>query len=228
VPINVVDRPGLCDFILPAILDRSPIVVAVSTGGVAPAIARLIRQRLETTIPAGFGRVAMLATRLRRMVSERLQSPVQRADFWERLFDGPAAELAVAGRMEGAEAAAHALIEQSAQEKFTSIHLLHTGSGDPDLLTVRAARLVRMADLIVHEPAVGKGILDLARRDVVKIAMPSERGPKSKSWQDARRLLMEYASRGCTSVCLRVGASEAAATGVDFVGCQRLRGRLET
>ena len=221
VPVNVVDRPELCDFILPAILDRSPIVVAVSTGGLAPAVARLIRQRLETAIPAGFGRVAALAARVRHMVTERLASPAQRAGFWESLFDGPAAELAVAGQTEGAVAAALALIEQSAQEAPSSgtIHLLHTGLSDPDLLTVRAARLIRMADLIVHEPAVGRAILDLARRDAVRIRMRPDCGSSSKSRRDTLGLLREYAGRGCVSVYLRAGTPEAAATvDPDFVG----------
>jgi len=221
VPINVVDRPELCDFILPAILDRSPIVVAVSTGGLAPAVARLIRQRLETAIPAGFGRVAALAARVRHMVTERLASPAQRASFWESLFDGPAAELAVAGQTEGAVAAAHALIEQSAQEAPSSgpIHLLYSGLSDPDLLTVRAARLIRMADLIVHEPAVGRAILELARRDAVKIKMRPDCGSSSKSQRDILGLLTDYARRGCVSVYLRAGTPETAGTvDRDFVG----------
>jgi uroporphyrin-III C-methyltransferase/precorrin-2 dehydrogenase/sirohydrochlorin ferrochelatase len=211
VQINVVDRPALCNFIVPAILDRSPIVVAVSTGGLAPAIARLIRQRLETAVPAGFGRVAMLAAGFRHLVRERLQCPRQRTDFWEHLFDGPAAELALSGEMQSAEAVAHALIEQSAQERSSAgeIHLLHAGSGDPDLLTVRAARLIRTADLIVHESAVGQGILDLARRDAVKIEMPSDCDSNSKRRQEARRSLKEYASRGRISVYLRAGTLEA-------------------
>jgi uroporphyrin-III C-methyltransferase/precorrin-2 dehydrogenase/sirohydrochlorin ferrochelatase len=224
VPINVVDRPALCDFILPAILDRSPIVVAVSTGGVAPAIARLIRQRLETAIPAGFGRVAMLAAHLRRLVGERLSS-AQRAGFWERLFDGPAAELAIAGQMESAHAAAHALIEQSAHEPLSSgtIYLLHIGSGDPDLLTVRASRLIRMADLIVHEPTVGHEILDLARRDAVKIGTQTDSRSHSKCGRQAHGSLCEYASQGRVAVYLKAGASGAdISAGREVVGLQRL------
>jgi uroporphyrin-III C-methyltransferase/precorrin-2 dehydrogenase/sirohydrochlorin ferrochelatase len=221
VPINVVDRPAMCDFILPAILDRSPIVVAVSTGGLAPAVARLLRQRLETVVPAGFGRVAALAARVRHVVTERLASPAQRASFWESLFDGPAAELAVAGQTEGAVAAAYALIEQSAQEAPSSgtIHLLHTGLGDPDLLTVRAARLIRMADMIVHEPAVGRAILGLARRDAVKIRMRLDCGSSSRSQRDILGLLTDHARLGGVAVYLRAGTPETAGTvDRDFVG----------
>lgn len=173
VPINVVDRPALCDFILPSILDRSPVIVAVSTGGVAPAIARLIRQRLEMAIPAGFGRVADLAARMRHRVRDRLQSAIQRGRFWEDLFDGPAADLAMAGHMEGAAAAAHGQLERSHRSPLNGgeEHVLHIASADPDLLTVRAARLIRIADVIVHDPAIEGAVLDLARRDALKIAL---------------------------------------------------------
>ena len=196
VPINVVDRPALCDFILPSILDRSPVIVAVSTGGLAPAIARLIRQRLELAIPAGFGRVAALAARLRHIVRERLHCGIQRSRFWEDLFDGPAADLAIAGHMDGAVAAASALIEQGARlpSKAEEIYRLHIGSGDPDLLTVRAARLIRMADVIVHDAAVDSAILELARREALKIATDCQRdvGP-----------LETLARSGRMIVCLR-------------------------
>jgi uroporphyrin-III C-methyltransferase/precorrin-2 dehydrogenase/sirohydrochlorin ferrochelatase len=170
VPLNVVDRPKLCDFILPSILDRSPVVVAVSTGGVAPAIARLIRQRLEIAIPRGIGRVAMLANGIRQAVREGLCSAWQRARFWESLFEGPAMQLALAGDMPGAAVAAHALIDRMAEREDGegAIHVLDIATGDPDLLTVRAARLIRMADVIIHDPAVGAAILDLARSGAIR------------------------------------------------------------
>jgi uroporphyrin-III C-methyltransferase / precorrin-2 dehydrogenase / sirohydrochlorin ferrochelatase len=177
VPLNVVDRPDLCDFILPSILDRSPVVVAVSTGGVAPAIARLIRQRLEIAIPRGIGRVAMLASSMRQKVREGLCSAWQRARFWESLFEGPAMQLALAGDMERASVAAHALIDRIAARKDGEVivHVLDVATGDPDLLTVRAARLIRMADIVLHEPAIEAAILDLARSGAVKTAVASTR-----------------------------------------------------
>jgi len=171
VPINVVDRPALCDFILPSILDRSPVVVAVSTGGAAPAIARLIRQRLEVAIPRGIGRLALLAAGLRHQVRDHLGSAWQRARFWESLFDGPAAQLALSGHMDGAAAAAHALIGRIAddREEGGTIHVLDIATADPDLLTVRTARLIRMADIIVHDPSIDAAILELARSGAVKV-----------------------------------------------------------
>jgi uroporphyrin-III C-methyltransferase/precorrin-2 dehydrogenase/sirohydrochlorin ferrochelatase len=186
VPINVVDRPALCDFILPAILDRSPVVVAISTGGLAPALAGLIRQRLETAIPAGFGRIAALAASVRRQVRDRLPSPRQRAGFWEDLLDGPAAQLAMAGRMDGAIAAAQALIGSCAtnQGRDERICVLEIDSEDPDLLTIRAVRMIRAADVIVHDSSIAGPILDLARRDAVKVR--ADRGlPSGRVHPDA-------------------------------------------
>ncbi|HET6160998.1 MAG TPA: NAD(P)-dependent oxidoreductase [Dongiaceae bacterium] len=215
VPINVVDRPSLCDFILPAILDRSPIVVAISTGGAAPAVARLIRQKLEAAIPAGFGRVAALAARVRRRVSERLSSPAERAGFWESLFDGPAAELAVMGQMQDAEALAHELIDHGAGKiAANTIHVLRSGPGDPDLLTVRAARLIRMADLIVHDEGVAPAILDLARRDAARISLRS-----SVPRQESFGLLRRYANEGRVAIYLKAGAADRDQPSLPLVAC---------
>jgi uroporphyrin-III C-methyltransferase/precorrin-2 dehydrogenase/sirohydrochlorin ferrochelatase len=198
VRINVVDRPALCDFILPAILDRSPVVVAISTCGLAPAVSRLIRQRLEAAIPVGFGRIALVAAGIRRMVRQRLRSAWQRANFWEDLLDGPAAQLALAGHMDGALAAAQAMIERSEEDDGETIHLLDVNSEDPDLLTVRAARLIRMADVILFEPGIGTAVLELARRDATKVRVQTQ--------LDARLSLPsleERRSPGQVTVCLR-------------------------
>ena len=187
VPLNVVDRPKLCDFILPSILDRSPVVVAISTGGVAPAIARLIRQRLEIAIPRGIGRVAMLANGIRQTVREGLRSAWQRARFWECLFEGPAMHLALAGDMQGAAVAAHALIDRiAARRDAGTVHVLEVTTGDPDLLTVRTARLIRMADIILHEPAIEAAILDLARRGAIKTPVAEMMEPDGSAQERAR------------------------------------------
>jgi uroporphyrin-III C-methyltransferase/precorrin-2 dehydrogenase/sirohydrochlorin ferrochelatase len=171
IPLNVVDRPALCNFVFPAILDRAPVIVAISTGGVAPAIARLIRQRLETAIPAGFGRLAVLAARFRSVVGERLTSPCQRARFWEHLFDGAAARLALAGRIDDACALADSLVDElEGDSGTTALYTLEVTSDDPDLLTVRAARLLKMADIIVHDPAISAEILGLGRRDARRLS----------------------------------------------------------
>jgi uroporphyrin-III C-methyltransferase/precorrin-2 dehydrogenase/sirohydrochlorin ferrochelatase len=198
VPINVVDRPALCDFILPAILDRSPVVVAISTGGLAPALARLIRQRLETAIPAEFGRIAVVAAAIRCMVRERLRSAWQRANFWENFLDGPAAQLALTGHMDSALAVAQAMIERDEEDDRGTIHMVDVNAEDPDLLTIRAARLIRMADVILFEAGIGAAILELARRDATKVRVQTR--------PDARfslQSLKEHHRPGQVTVCLR-------------------------
>ncbi|HEV8391982.1 MAG TPA: NAD(P)-dependent oxidoreductase [Dongiaceae bacterium] len=211
VPINVVDRPALCDFILPAILDRAPMVVAISTGGLAPALARLVRQRLETVIPAGFGRIATLAASVRHLVRDRLDSPRQRAGFWEGLFDGPATQLAMAGHMEGAVAAAHALIDRCAAspDHGATTCTLDIGSENPDLLTIRAARIIRAADIIFYDPSIAGSILELARRDAAKIKAEAN---SPWDWEDARGSLEGRARRGASMVYLRAAYEHASNT----------------
>lgn len=216
VPINVVDRPALCDFILPAILDHAPVIIAVSTGGLAPAIARLIRQRLETAIPAGIGGLAALASRFRAAVAERLTSASQRAHFWERLFDGPAGELVAAGRRDDAAAVAEALIEEARCESGAArLHVLHVASSDPELLTIRAARLIRMADVIFHAPGIGAGIIALGRRDATRLALDPFQ-------PEARGLMARCAVLGRSAVYLK----SAPACGTEIVISRRIPGPL--
>jgi uroporphyrin-III C-methyltransferase/precorrin-2 dehydrogenase/sirohydrochlorin ferrochelatase len=172
VPINVVDRPELCDFIMPAILDRAPVIVAVSTGGLAPAVARLIRQRLETAIPSGIGQLAALAARFRQVALERLATSRQRTWFWERLFEQGAVKLMEKGRIDDAVAFADALLEEArAAPDDVAVASVVVQDDDPDLLTVRAARLIRMADVIFHAPEISRSILDLGRREARKITV---------------------------------------------------------
>jgi uroporphyrin-III C-methyltransferase/precorrin-2 dehydrogenase/sirohydrochlorin ferrochelatase len=202
VPINVVDRPALCDFIMPSILDRSPVIVAVSTGGLAPAIARLIRQRLETAIPSGIGGLAAIAARIRHAAMERLPSACQRMRFWEALFDGAAAGLIADGRHDDAAVAAEALLaELSAAPETGSLSTVQVASEDPELLTLRAARQIRMADVILHDPLISSAVIDLARRDAIKRAVSADR---------AKTMLRFYARQGRSCVYLVSGAVSAA------------------
>src|SRR4051812_7454744 len=139
IPLNVVDKPDLCDFIFPAILDRSPVIVAVSTGGLAPALARLIRQRLESAIPAAFGRLAHLAGEFRRKVQDALPTTRQRLRYWDEVLDGHAGDLAMHGRTEEARAEMDRLLTHSANDKSSAgpgiVHLVGAGPGDTELLT---------------------------------------------------------------------------------------------
>ena len=168
IPVNIVDRPELCSFITPAIIDRAPMTIAISSGGAAPILARLIRARIEALIPPAYGRLAALADRFKSRIRTALPDLVQRRRVLERLFTGHAADLVFAGQEE--EAAR--LFEQAldnAPEKQGMVFLVGAGPGAADLMTLRAQRLLGEADVIVHDRLIGEAVLDLARRDAHRI-----------------------------------------------------------
>ena len=146
VPVNAVDRQPLCSFILPSIIDRSPLVAALSTGGAAPVLARILRARLETVIPAPFGRLARFVGEIRPAVLRRISDPVRRRRFFEDVVDGPIGEQVLAGREDGARRALEsALGARERTDAAGEVYLVGAGPGDPDLLTFRALRLMQKA-----------------------------------------------------------------------------------
>jgi uroporphyrin-III C-methyltransferase/precorrin-2 dehydrogenase/sirohydrochlorin ferrochelatase len=205
VPVNVVDQPALCSFIMPSVIDRTPIVVAVSSGGASPVVARLLRARLETLIPAGYGRLAALAAAFRDRVKERIE-PAGRRRFWERVLQGPIAELVFAGR----EEAAHKALRESLEDKQIigsggEVSLIGAGPGDPDLLTFRALRLMQRADVVVYDRLVSLPILDLVRRDAERIYAGKERAKHTMAQEDINHLLIRLAREGKRVVRLKGG-----------------------
>lgn len=172
VPVNVVDRPDLCQFTMPAILDRDGIVVAFSSGGRAPLLARMLKARLETQVPMAYGRLARFAGTWRVRVAKRLNSFDLRRRLWESVFEGPVAELIFAGREQEAERAMEARLTEAATDGGMAageVYLVGTGPGDPDLLTFRALRLMQKAEVVLHDNSVGDDILNLVRRDAERI-----------------------------------------------------------
>lgn len=204
IPVNVVDTPDLCSFVFPAIIDRDPLLVAVSSGGAAPVLARLLRSRLETLIPAGYGRLAALAERFRPAVKAAIVDPDQRRAFWERNLQGPVAELAMAGQMEPAAAM---LDEALRQPRSTSgaVYLVGAGPGDPDLLTFRALRLMQQADAVVYDRLVSPEVLALCRKDASMIYAGKSRKVHTLPQQQINRLLVELAQQGKQVVRLKGG-----------------------
>jgi uroporphyrin-III C-methyltransferase/precorrin-2 dehydrogenase/sirohydrochlorin ferrochelatase len=166
VPVNVADRPQLSDFILPAIVDRDEVVVAISTGGASPTLATLLRGRIEAMLPQGFGAVARLAKTFRAQANT-LVEPGQRRAFWRRLIEGPAAWLVLRGDEAGARRIAltelHAA--RQSQRPLGIAHIVGAGPGDPDLLTLKAAQLLQQADAILYDALVPEAILGRARRE---------------------------------------------------------------
>jgi len=205
IPVNVADRPELCSFILPSIIERAPLVVAVSSGGASPVLARLLRARLETFIPAGYGRLAALAGAFRDGVKARFK-PAERRRFWERALQGPIAELVFNGRDGEARAALQATLEDS-RLAFGGgdVALVGAGPGDPDLLTFRALRLMQQADVVVYDRLVSQPILDLVRLEAERIYAGKERARHTLPQEDINHLLVRLAREGKRVVRLKGG-----------------------
>src|SRR5690606_32748519 len=148
IPVNVVDAPALCSVIFPAIVDRSPLIVAVSSGGDAPVLARLMRAKIETWIPATYGQLANLGKRFRERVKQLFPDVQQRRVFWEDVFQGQIAESVFSGKPHEAERLLEERLADAAPRALGEVYLVGAGPGDPDLLTFRALRLMQQADVV--------------------------------------------------------------------------------
>lgn len=198
IPVNVVDNPALCSFILPAIVDRSPIVVAVSSGGQSPVLTRLIRGKLETLIPAAYGELAGVAGSFRDQVKAKFNTISARRMFWESVLQGPIAELVFAGKKSQAKALLSEQLKDhsQAQASVGEVYLVGGGPGDPDLLTFRALRLMQQADVVLYDRLVAPQIVDLCRRDAEKIYVGKARDKHMVPQGDINALLIKLAKQG--------------------------------
>jgi len=205
VPLNVVDRPALSNFTVPAMVDRDPVVVAISSGGAAPVLARRLRARIEALLPARLGRLARFAARYRGAVAATRTAPAARRRFWEALFDGPVADDVLAGREGAAHERMLALVNRPAGSEAGSVAIVGAGPGDPDLLTVRASRLLQDADVIVYDRLIGLEILDRARRDAERIHVDKTPDRHARSQDEINELLVALARAGQRVVRLKGG-----------------------
>ncbi len=194
VPVNVVDDADLSDVIVPAIVDRSPVMVAISSGGAAPVLARNIRTAVETMLPDTLGRVAETARSLREQVKRRFEDPKQRLRFWERYFSAWRS-----GRTGGADIAGYTF------DVTGRVAIVGAGPGDPDLLTLKALQRLQEADVIVHDRLIGPKILDYARRDAERINVGKTPGRHSHTQDEINRLLAHHAAQGKRVVRLKGG-----------------------
>ena len=209
IPCNVVDMPELCDFTMPSIVDRSPVVIAISTAGASPILGRMIKARLETLLPASYGRVAAFVGRYRKKVGSKLENFHQRRRFWERILEGPVVDLVLAGHDGEASAEFDTQLDAAARgveiRQQGEVYLVGAGPGDPDLLTFKALRLMQRADVVLYDRLVGNGILDLVRRDAERIYVGKLPKEHVVPQPEISRMLLRLAQQGKRVLRLKGG-----------------------
>ncbi len=198
LPTNVVDGPSQSNFIMPAIVDRDPIIVAIGTEGAAPILAREIKAKIESWLPANFGEIARRAQALRRRVQETVADPVVRRRTWEALLQG-AWRKAV---LDGDDAAADAELDRQLaaggvqEHPVGSVALIGCGPGEPDLITLKAQQHLQSADVLVVDRLVNPAILEYARRDAIRIDVGKEPEGNSALQDDINGILVREALKG--------------------------------
>ncbi len=195
VLVNSVDDPPHCRFMVPAIIDRSPLVISVASNGTSPVLSRQIRTQLEATIPHGMGKLAEFSGKWRSAVKAKITNPEERRIFWENLYASPLKEQVFNDNL----AEADRLIEQALnewQKPKGEVYLVGAGPGDPELLTLKALRLMQQADVVIYDRLVSAPIMDLCRRDAEKIYVGKARSNHAVPQEGINALLVKYASEG--------------------------------
>jgi uroporphyrin-III C-methyltransferase / precorrin-2 dehydrogenase / sirohydrochlorin ferrochelatase len=206
IPVNVVDAPALCTFTMGSIIDRSPIVIAVSSEGNAPVLARYIRTKIETMLPAAYGRIAAIAGEFREQVKAKFNTTQARRIFWEDILQGPLVERVLAGQ----EQAARVFLQQALDASDSSankgeVFLVGGGPGDPDLLTFRALRLMQQCDICVYDKLVSPEVMELVRRDAELIYVGKSRDQHTMPQEEINELLARLALEGKRVLRLKGG-----------------------
>jgi len=207
IPVNVVDDREASRFIVPAIIDRDPVLVAISTGGTSPVLARRLRERLEASIPKRIGELANWLRSLRAATRLKLRDTDERRRFFEAVVDGAAARRFIDGDSRGAERIAQQLLASTSTGPRAAgdVTLVGAGPGDPELLTMKALRALQDADVILHDRLVPAAVLELARRDATRICVGKAAGSIGSTQEEINALLIEHASAGKRVVRLKGG-----------------------
>lgn len=206
IMVNVADNAELCSFIFPSILDRSPVTIAVSTGGASPVLARQLRMKLETMIPSACGHLAAITEEYREKVKAHFPEQEQRKTFWENALRSPFSELVYAGQ----DDSARALLDKQLSKKYNEnpvgeVYLVGAGPGDPDLLTFKAVRLMQQADVMVYDRLVSKPILDMANKRAERLYVGKEKDNHAVPQDKINDLLVELAQQGKRVLRLKGG-----------------------
>ncbi len=205
IPVNVVDSPALCSFIFPSIVDRSPLVIGITSSARSPVVARLVRSKIEALIPAAYGRLAEFTGRFRDAVKSAIAEEGERRRFWEKVVHGPAGQLLLAGREGEAEQLLNRYLDEGDNTALGQVYLIGAGPGDPELLTFKAARLLQEADVVLYDRLVTPEILDMARRDAERIYVGKRRDKHALPQGEINQLLLELAARGLCVARLKGG-----------------------
>lgn len=205
-PVNVADNPKLCSFIVPSILDRSPVTVAVSTGGASPVLARQLRMKLETMIPSACGRLAKMTEEYRGKVKKHFPTQQQRQKFWESALKGSFAELVYAGQDDIARKLLDDKLEQGEEkDPMGEVYLVGAGPGDPDLLTFKAVRLMQQADVMVYDRLVSQPILAMANQNAERLYVGKEKDNHAVPQDQINDVLVKLAKEGKRVLRLKGG-----------------------
>lgn len=206
IPVNVVDRTELCSFITPAIIDRGTVVAAVGTEGAAPVLARRLRARIESLLPARLGDLADLIGSRRARLAAIAPGVSARRAFWEDVVDGPIGAAALSGRMDEAAAALDEKLSlRDLRPGQGVVYLVGAGPGDPELLTLKALRVLQDADIVFHDDLVTPEVLDLARRDAERVFVGKKAGTRCIAQRQINQELAAAARRGLRVVRLKGG-----------------------
>lgn len=204
-PVNVVDAPQLCTFTMGSIIDRSPVVIAVSSEGTAPVLARYIRTRIETMLPASYGRIAAIAGEFREQVKAKFETIQSRRRFWESVLQGPMVERILSGQEQAARDLLTGLLKDDADFNKGEVFLVGGGPGDPDLLTFRALRLMQQCDVCVYDKLVSPEVMELVRRDAELIYVGKARDQHTMPQEEINDLLARLALEGKRVLRLKGG-----------------------
>ena len=202
---NVVDDPAYSTVIFPSIVDRSPIQIAISSGGDAPVLVRLLRTKFEALLPAGMAQLASLAGSFRERVKTKFSNGADRKAFWEEVFYGPIAEQAYANNLDTAEQLLADKLEHTSEFKTGEVYLVGGGPGDPDLLTFKALRLMQQADIVLYDRLVSPEVLNLVRRDATRLYVGKTAGDHPVTQDNINQKLVDYARAGNRVVRLKGG-----------------------
>ena len=226
MPVNVADNAALSTFIMPSVVDRLPLQIAISSAGSSPVLARKVRALIEAAVPFGIGRLAALAARFRAASKKSFPQPEARRRFWESVMDGPIAEMAAAGNEDGAVRALEDEL-QCPKKSGGFVSLVGGGPGNPDLLTLRALRVLQSASVVLYDQLVAPAIVELARREAERIYVGKQHNNHALPQNEINALMVRLAREGRHVVRLKGGdpfifgrggeeIEALAAEGIDF------------